>query len=298
MFYNGTKLLNMKDLSNNKPEIFISTGNRASGKTTFFNRKLVDDFLKEGKQFALIYRFNYELTNVENAFFDDIRGLFFEGHTMEAISQARGMYKALALDGKICGYAVCLNSADTIKRNSHVFNRVQQMLFDEFQSETNKYCENELSKFISLHMSIARGQGQHSRFVPVYMVSNCVSILNPYYQSLGVYRRLKPDTKYLRGDGWCLEQNLNTSAAESIKASQFMKAFSNESQFAYSTENIYLNDSDSFVGKISGRGKYICGIKAGKEHLCIKEFREADLLYCDRGFDPSFPLTFAVDLYT
>jgi len=296
MFYSGDKLLGMKDLEGKKPEIYISTGNRASGKTTFFNKKLVDDFLKYGKQFALIYRFNYELTNVENAFFDDIRGLFFKEHNMEAISQARGMYKALILNGKQCGFAVCLNSADTIKRNSHVFNQVQQIVFDEFQSETNKYCENEISKFISLHTSIARGQGQHSRYVPTYLISNCVSILNPYYQSLGVFNRLRPDTKFLRGNGWCLEQNLNLEASEQIKNSAFMQAFSKESQFGYATENMYLNDSSSFIAKMTGRGKYICTLKTGNELLSLKEYKDQDIIYCDRSADKSFPLAIAVDI--
>ena len=37
IFYDGTKLLNMKDLSGEKPEIYLCTGNRSAGKTTYFN---------------------------------------------------------------------------------------------------------------------------------------------------------------------------------------------------------------------------------------------------------------------
>ena len=35
-FYDGTKLLSMKDLNNDQPEIYLTTGNRSIGKTSSF----------------------------------------------------------------------------------------------------------------------------------------------------------------------------------------------------------------------------------------------------------------------
>ena len=37
-FYDGTKLLSMKDINGNKPEVYIVTTNRSGGKTTYYNR--------------------------------------------------------------------------------------------------------------------------------------------------------------------------------------------------------------------------------------------------------------------
>ena len=37
-FYDGTKLLSMKDLDGCKPEIFMCTTNRTGGKTVYFIR--------------------------------------------------------------------------------------------------------------------------------------------------------------------------------------------------------------------------------------------------------------------
>ena len=34
-YYNGSKLLSLKDINKQTPEIFISTSNRSAGKTTF-----------------------------------------------------------------------------------------------------------------------------------------------------------------------------------------------------------------------------------------------------------------------
>ena len=67
---------------------------------------------------------------------------------------------------------------------------VDVILFDEFQSESDNYCPNEVEKFISIHTSIARGQGKMTRYVPVFMISNPVSLINPYYSALHISHRL------------------------------------------------------------------------------------------------------------
>ena len=66
-FYDGTKLLSMKDIDGEVPEIFMCTSNRSAGKTTYFNRLLVNGFKKKSEKFCLIYRFNYELDNTNES---------------------------------------------------------------------------------------------------------------------------------------------------------------------------------------------------------------------------------------
>ena len=127
--------------------------------------------------------------------------------------------------GLSCGYAISLNNADQIKKYAHLFSDVARMIFDEFQSETNHYCSDEVEKLLSVHTSIARGQGEQIRYVPVFMLSNPVSIINPYYVELGISNRLKEDTKFLRGDGFVLEQGYIESASEAQKQSGFNRAF-------------------------------------------------------------------------
>ena len=68
-FYTGTKLLSMRDINGNKPEIFMCTTNRTGGKTTYFSRLCVNKFFDKGEKFCIVYRFNYELKDVANKFF-------------------------------------------------------------------------------------------------------------------------------------------------------------------------------------------------------------------------------------
>lgn len=287
-YYDGTKLLSLKDINGNKPEIYMCTTNRTGGKTTYFGRLCVNAFLKKGEKFGLIYRYNYELDNVVEKFYKDIGSLFFHGHEMTAKRRASGIFHELFLDDKSCGYALSLNSADQIKKYSHLFNDIERMIFDEFQSETNHYCSDEVKKLLSIHTSIARGQGEQVRYVPVYMLSNPVSIINPYYIEMGISERLRDDTKFLRGDGFVLEQGYIDSASKAQKESGFNRAFARNSYVAYSSECVYLNDNKAFIEKPLTKGRYLATLKYHGKDFGIREYPEEGIIYCDDRPDSSF----------
>lgn len=287
-YYDGTKLLSMKDINGKTPEIFMCTSNRTGGKTTYFGRLAVNKFLKYQKKFGLTYRFNYELDDICDKFYKDIGSLFFNGYEMTTKRKASGLFHELYLNDVSCGYAFALNGADQIKKYSHLFSDVDIMLFDEFQSETNHYCPDEVKKFISLHTSVARGQGKQVRYVPVYMMSNPVSIINPYYVAMGISNRLKDDTKFLRGDGFVLEQGFNESASVAQKESGFNRAFAGNDYVAYSSEAVYLNDSKAFIDRPVGNSRYICTLRYHGVDYGVKEYSELGIIYCDDKADRTF----------
>lgn len=288
-FYDGTKLLSMMDINGNKPEIYMCTSNRSAGKTTYFGRLCVNRFLKHGEKFMLIYRFNYQLDDCADKFFKDINTLFFQGSVMQSKRRASGAYHELFLDEKSCGYAVSLNSADGLKNYSHLFSDTMRMMFDEFQSETNHYCSEELRKFISIHTSVSRGQGQQIRYVPVYMISNPVSIINPYYVEMGISPRLNDKVKFLKGDGFVLEQGYVEAASKAQKQSGFNRAFAKNEYVAYSSESVYLNDNKSFIERPNGNPRYLCTIRYNGCDYAIKEYLDLGILYCDDRPDKTFP---------
>ena len=287
-YYDGTKLLSMLDLNGVKPEIFICTSNRSAGKTTYFNRLIVNKFKKNKEKFMLIYRYNYELDDCADKLFKDIEGLFFQGDIMTSKRKASGIFHELFLNEESCGYAISLNSADQLKKYSHLFSDVERMLFDEFQSETNHYCSDEISKFVSIHTSVARGQGKQARYLPVYMIGNPVSIINPYYVELGISERLRDDTKFLRGDGYVLEQGFVKSASQAQRESGFNKAFARNSYVAYSSQCVYLNDNKAFIEKPDGIGKYLCTLRYNGTDYGVREFAEAGCIYVDDKSDSTF----------
>lgn len=302
-YYDGTKLLSLKDIDGNRPELYICTSNRSAGKTTYFARLLVNKYRKYGIKFMLIYRFNYELDSVSEKFFKDIQKLFFPDLLMKHEKRARGMFAELYIAPKpetdepydeknlpweSCGYAISLNSADNIKKYSHFFSDVGYMMFDEFQSETNKYCPDETTKFISVHTSVARGNGEQTRYVPVFMVSNPVTILNPYYVDMGISNRLDDKVKFLKGTGFVLEQGYNESASQAQEMSAFNRAFSNHKYVAYSSQSIYLNDNKAFIEKPYGNSRYIATLKYMGTEYGIREFPDMGIIYCDDRPDKDY----------
>lgn len=301
-FYDGTKLLSLKDINGNTPEIYICTSNRSAGKSTYFNRLEVNRFLKRGEKFGVLYRFNYELDEVSKKFFSDIQRLFFSEYEMLDKSQSRGMYHELFLKKKnsdeeprSCGYAISLNNSDQIKKMSHLFSDITSIIFDEFQSETSHYCPNEVKKFQSVHASIARGNGKQSRYVPVYMISNPVSIINPYFSALGISSRLKSDTHFMRGNGFVLENGFNESASNALCESTFNRAFDN-SYNDYIINGSYLMDSSAFIEKMSGFGSYLFTLKCDGKYYSVVEYAKDGIIYVSDSYDESFKTVIAVDV--
>lgn len=296
-FYDGTKILSMQDINGKKPELYFITSNRSAGKTTFFSRLLVNRFIKYKEEFVLMYRYKYELKDVENKFFADIKNLFFPEYNMISDPIDSGTIRKLILikgDGettaRTCGYAISLNSAENVKKHSHLLHNVKRILFDEFQSETNHYCPDEMSKFMSIHFSLARGGGESVRYLPVILVSNPVSLINPYYTALKIPGRLQENTKFLRGDGFVVEQNHNEDIAKEQSESGFNRAFAGSKYLNYSIYSDYLNDSHAFIEKPSGKSRYICTIKDSEREYCIREYPDEGIIYCGLEVDRTFPV--------
>lgn len=300
-YYDGSKLLSLMDVNGNKPEMYFCTTNRAGGKTTYFNRLLVKRFIKQNKKFMILLRWKYETSDIANKFFGEIQRLFFPDYIMTSKSMANGIYEELFLakidsegneipDSKrSCGYAVALQAADNLKKMSHLFADVDSMLMDEFQSEQNHYCPNEISKFRSIHATVARGGGKQIRYVPVYLLSNPVSLMNPYYCALNISCRLQSDTNFLRGDGFVLEQGFNEAAAEANKASAFNRAFGDDKYSAYQNMGAYLNSSENFIEKPKGDLDYYATISYnGRDFGC--KYCTDGYYYIDDKPDMTFPV--------
>ena len=293
-YYDGTKLLSLKDINGDQPEIYLCCTNRSAGKTTFFGRWFVNRFIKYEEKFILLYRYNYELSDISDKFFRELKYLFFPNDTMTTKTRAKGVYAELFLNDKSCGYALSINNADQIKKMSHLFSDAKRILFDEFQSESSHYCDNEIEKFISIHTSIARGQGKQVKYLPVYLLGNYVTMLNPYFYALGISDKLQLSTNFMRGDGWVLEQGFNDAASEQQKSSAFNRAFAREDYTRYNTEKFYLNDQDAFIERPIGIGKYLCTIIYDNKLYGIREFKEHGIIYCDNSADESFPVKLCV----
>lgn len=298
-FYSGQRVLSTRDLDGLTPELFLVTSNKSAGKTTYFANKLIADFLNEGKQFVVYYRFMNEIYDGGIKFYNDVSRMFFPEYDFKQTVLGAGSYCEISINGKPAGWCLAINSADKLKRMSHFFNSASQIFFDEFQSETNHYCPNELTKFYALHTALARGNGQQRRYLPVYMCSNPYSLLNPYFVALGISSRLKSDTKILRGHGFVLENDFISSASKAMETSGFVKAFKAggsseiERYSQYSFQAVYMDDNAAFVEKLGGTSHYLLTLAYNGDKYAIRFFPQQGLFYCDNKYDETFPIKIA-----
>ena len=300
-FWDIAPLLSQKDLDGLTPEIFMVSSNRSAGKTTGVNRYAVNQYLKKGRIFGLEYRYGYELDDIPSKFFADIQGLFFSDYDMDMKKMggsSANIYTELYLghkganDHKKCGYGLALNGADQIRRVSHKLADTGLLIMDEFQSENDHYCPKETIKFQSIHTSLARGQGKQSRYLPVIMMSNPVTLLNPYYDLFDVGARIVKNAKFIRGHGWVLEHSFNEAASKAQQESRFNIACSKSSYTTYASQACYLNDNQALIEKKSGHSTYAATLRYEGKLYALRIFDDG--YYVDNNVDQSFKLIIAV----
>lgn len=285
-WYDGTRLLSMKDINGERPSWYLVDGNRSSGKTTFFERMLINNFFKHKDDeipynFMIRVRYQYEVGAVAKQLNEAVCPLFFPDHQITGEGIADGLFYQLKLDGEVCGYAISLNAEEKLKKYGSYFRNVQDCYMDEFQSRKGDYLKNEVEAFYSTHLTIARGQGKHIRYVREIMASNGYSLINPYYHELGISARIQKNTKFLRGDGFVLERNFNEASAEQIKTDGISRALKNSKIVQHSADNVYLNDSDIFIENPPGR-KYCLACLAWNGNLYgVKYCKDMDWFYID-----------------
>ena len=288
-YYSCEYLLTLKDINGKRPEIYLVDGNRTAGKSVSFKKKVVDTFFKaksEINQFLYIFRHKTDMQNVSEMFFGDIGRIFYREHIMTEKKLFEGKVIQLLLDDEPCGYAVPLSMSSKIKSASAIFTRVKHGFFDEYQAEDDQYLNNEINKFMSLHTTVARGDGEQVRYVPFYMASNTVSMLNPYYHAFGINKRLQHNTKFLKGDGWVFERTHNESASKAFQESAFNRAFQHSAYFKYASENVYLNDNMALIEKPKGTSRYLLTIKYNNQMFNVREYDTC--VYISHGCDETF----------
>lgn len=304
MYYDLSIVKSKTDLNGKKPSIVMIESNRSDGKTTAVLSELVQRYRDFGEQCFLLYRYQYELSDAWRIFelalkINDMqdyimytqacaRGLFYEIHIQQIDCESN------PISDEVFGYSIGLHNPDAIKKYSPMFAKVTTGLFDEFQSEKGKYLPDEVGNLQSILTSIARGGGEHIRDITLYMCSNKVSLLNPYYIQFDIHKRRKEDTKFIRGDKWIAHFNYNPDAATAIKESGIGTAFGNTKYIQYATDMVYLYDATVFVENISGKSKYFLTIIYDGKKYGVRLYRQLNIIHVSEKIDPSCRQIYAV----
>ena len=286
IYYSPERILSYNALLN------IIIGERGVGKTYSFKTFAVKRFLNKNKQFAYIRRYDTDLeasvgsTN-DNKFFEQIKSNFPESSFK--ITKSKKVRK-LYIDGKICGYALPLSAADSLKSSS--YENVDVIIYDEFmlkEGSTQHYLKNEPEIILDLIETIGR-----LRDIRVYCLGNAISSTCPLMSYFNLTLPYNTDIKLFKDGTIAVEYIKNLKYREVKKASRFGKLIDGTRYSKYAIDNEFLTDSKSFIRKKDKNAKfYFILFVNGKEFGVWRDFKN-QYIYISKDTDPNCPIKFAI----
>lgn len=161
----------------------IIVGPRGDGKTFAAKEKAINNAIRKGEQFILLRRYKTELAS-RNSFFSDI-AFKYPGYSFRVRGENAQMQRAGAGDKEweTIGYFVALSNSQ--QKKSVAYPLVTLIIFDEFIVDKGpvRYMNNEVRALLDFYSTVDRYQDR----VRVIMISNTVSIMNPYFLEWGVH---------------------------------------------------------------------------------------------------------------
>lgn len=160
---------------------------------------------------------------------------------------------------------------------------VKIVVFDEFMAEDcgSSYLNNEVNIFLNMLDSIIR-----LRDVKVYLLGNAVSVLNPYFDWLGITED-DLDNNFSKGKTWALENADYEEFKEVRRNSAFGKSIEGTKYGSYSIDNKFLLDDRSDVMECpKGNKEMMYNLRLHDKLIAV--YRINGMLYFDEGRDECF----------
>ena len=281
MWYDVNKTLTHNALIN------IIIGPRGSGKTYALKKKAVNDFVKKGKQFMYVRRFESELDKVQVNLFKDI---IVNGDNQGLDIQFKG--ETYYFNDEPAGYAVALSRAQYYK--SAAFPMVDLIFFDEFiiDKANSRYLKNEVQQLLDLYETVARTR----EGVRLFLLANSLSFVNPYT----IYWDLKmPKNKNIckAVDGLVLCELVDVPEfIEMKKQTTFGKLIQGSQYENYIVNNQFILDNDTFIAKKTAGSKYLFTFTSfGVKYGLWRNINEG-LYYVSNDIDPYCNIVYSVTM--
>lgn len=287
IYYNPERIISYNALLN------LIIGNRGCGKTYGFKTYIVKRFLNKNKQFAYIRRYDTDLeasvgSSNDNKFFEQIKKEF--PNSTFKITKSKKVRK-LYIDNKICGYALPLSAADSLKSSS--YENVDVIVYDEFmlkEGSTQHYLKNEPEIILDLIETIGR-----LRDIKVYCLGNAISSTCPLMSYFDVTLPYNTDIKTFKDGTIAIEYVKNEKYIEAKKLSRFGKLIDGTRYGKYAIDNEFLTDSKAFIRKKDKNARfYFILYVNGKTYGIWRDFKN-QVIYVSNDIDPNCPIKFAIN---
>lgn len=278
-------------------------GNRSAGKTYGFKKWAISSWIRTGRQFAYVRRYETGINKGKlSAFFDDVRVEFpeYEFKVEGLTFFARLLFKSDDANAKnpnkweVIGYCFVLSKAVTFK--SVPYPMVDKILFDEFLIDKGnyRYLPDEVNKFNDLYVTIARPGSTHCDVI-VFFMSNAISFTNIYFLAYNLKQPAPGQRFYkVKGKDILLQMVSKDEMIARQKQTRFGKIIEGTRYEQFAFENKFYLDDDTFIEKRSDSAKYVFSmIYQGQTIGCWIDYREG-IIYASEKFDPYGQAVYAI----
>ena len=286
MFYNFDKLFSRDFL------IAFVIGERGVGKS--FNSKVavLKKFIKTGEQFIYIRRYKTELDTALATFWNDIQANgYFDDLRLEV--KKSKMLTQFLCDGKVCGYALPLSTANILK--STPFPNVSTIIFDEFLLDTGgtyRYLKHEVTMFLDVIESVGRLRDN----LKVILLGNALNVhASPYFAYWSLELPMDGSEFRTFKDGAIVVNYIrNLKYRKAKKASKFGKLIDGTEYGRYAIDNEVLRENNSFIEKRPSNATFDAVLVINGMSLGIWNGRNG-YMYLSEKYDPNTIHKFVFD---
>lgn len=284
MYYNLDKLLSFDFL------IGFVIGERGCGKSYASKSYVLKRFLKTGEQFIYLRRYKTELDTALATFWDDISdNPEFEECNLKV--QKSKMLTKLTCNGKVCGFAVPLSTANILK--STPFPNVNTIVFDEFLLDTGgtyRYLRNEVTLFLETMESVFRLRSGRT-----ILLGNALNVhASPYFAYWNLELPYNSEFRTFQDGLIVVNYVRNLEYREAKKKSKFGRLIDGTAYGEYAIDNKVFHENNSFIEKKPINSTFYGMLIINGVSVGIWNGRNG-YLYMSEKYDPNTVSKFVLD---
>lgn len=265
-------------------------GERGCGKTFGFKEAMLKRFLKTGEQFIYLRRYKTELDTALETFWDDIIAADIFPEMELKVKKSKKLTQFIC-NGKVCGYAVPLSTANILK--STPFPNVKVIGFDEFildaSSGTYHYLRNEVTMMLETIETVGR-----LRDVQIVFLGNALSIINPYFAYFNLDLPYNSEFRTFNDGLIVVNYIKNIAYREAKKKSKFGRLIEGTEYGRYAIDNEMLRDNTHFIEKKPNDATFYGVMIINSNYIGIW-CSKAGYIYLSNKFDPNTVHRFVFD---
>ena len=265
-------------------------GERGVGKSFSMKLHCMKRFIEKGEQFIYMRRYKTELDSALATFFSDLQmNGYLEDYDLEV--KKSKMLTTFKCNGKTCGYAVPLSTANILK--STAFPKVKTIIFDEFMLDTGgtyHYIKNEPTMALDVYETVFRlREGQ------MVFLGNATSIYaNPHLAYFNIDLPYNSEYKSYRDGAIVINYIKNLKYREEKRKTRFGALIDGTDFGRYMIDNESLRDNPNFISKKPSNSTFYGVIVINGMYLGIWNGNDG-YMYLSEKFDPNTLHKFVFD---